>query len=117
MSDRDAFVQYLDHFIGTVYQWGGDDPMDGFDCSGLVKWAWSQAGIELPHQSSSIIRSVTGTSLGELAPGDVIWYPGHIELALGVGDSFVHAPSRGKTVEVKAGHRRLQRLRFGDPLA
>jgi len=36
MSDRDAFIEYLERFIGTVYQWGGDDPMTGFDCSGLV---------------------------------------------------------------------------------
>lgn len=36
MSDRDEFVRYLEHFIGTVYKWGGDDPMEGLDCSGLA---------------------------------------------------------------------------------
>jgi cell wall-associated NlpC family hydrolase len=30
------FVQYLEHFIGLPYRWGGDDPLEGFDCSGLV---------------------------------------------------------------------------------
>ncbi len=36
MNDRDEFVQYLERFIGTVYRYSGDDPMTGFDCSGLV---------------------------------------------------------------------------------
>lgn len=33
---RQAFAWYLAHFIGTQYRWGGDDPMAGFDCSGLI---------------------------------------------------------------------------------
>lgn len=33
---RAMAVEYGKHFIGTPYHWGGDDPMSGFDCSGLV---------------------------------------------------------------------------------
>ena len=33
---RAVAVDYAKHFIGTPYHWGGDDPMAGFDCSGLI---------------------------------------------------------------------------------
>ncbi|PAX94711.1 NlpC/P60 family protein 2, partial [Bordetella pertussis] len=36
--------------IGTPYSWGGDDPADGFDCSGLVLFVYRHtAGLELPR--------------------------------------------------------------------
>ena len=31
-----VFTSYIKRFIGLPYHWGGDDPIDGFDCSGLV---------------------------------------------------------------------------------
>jgi cell wall-associated NlpC family hydrolase len=102
--------------VGVAYRRNTATPGSGFDCSGLVSWAWSQAGIDLAHQSRSIINDVSATSLDEVQPGDVIYYPGHIEMALGLGDSFVHSPRTGKTVEVRPGHRSSKKLKFGNPL-
>jgi cell wall-associated NlpC family hydrolase len=45
---REAAVEYLKSFLGLPYRWGGDDPMTGFDCSGLVIEVLTGVGI-LPH--------------------------------------------------------------------
>ena len=44
--------------IGTPYQYGGSSPETGFDCSGFTMWAWSHAGVYLPHSSASQYASL-----------------------------------------------------------
>src|SRR5439155_9212297 len=39
--------------LGVPYKWGGSNPDEGFDCSGLTMWSWAQAGVSLPHSSSA----------------------------------------------------------------
>ena len=41
----DAMIDYLWHFVGLPYRWGGDDPMAGFDCSGLAVEGLQSVGI------------------------------------------------------------------------
>lgn len=41
-------IEYVKHFIGLPYKWGGDDPVEGFDCSGLAIEMLKSVGI-LPH--------------------------------------------------------------------
>src|SRR4051812_45469302 len=36
-------------YLGTPYQWGGSNPQTGFDCSGLVQWAYAKAGVRIPR--------------------------------------------------------------------
>ena len=89
--------------IGTPYFYGGADPVNGFDCSGLVAWSFRQAGVSLPHNTEAQRRASRPVALGELQPGDLLFFDlqskknSHVGIYAG-GGHFVHAPSTGKDV-------------------
>lgn len=88
--------------IGVPYQFAAESPGVAFDCSGLTKWAWGQAGVYLPHQSSAQYASIPHVSQAEIQPGDLLFYKtpiGHVGLYVG-GGSMVHATSPGDVVKV-----------------
>lgn len=78
--------------LGTPYVWGAEGP-DGFDCSGLIAWAFQRAGFDIPRTSAEGYQGVfTPVSRDELQPGDVIFYnygrkgkgkADHIEIYMG----------------------------------
>jgi cell wall-associated NlpC family hydrolase len=88
--------------IGTPYRYGGTDP-SGFDCSGLVQYSFSKAGINLPRTSRDIFRSSQLVSPSERQPGDLVFFAiskgkvSHVGIYTG-GDQFIHSPSSGKGV-------------------
>jgi len=87
--------------LGTPYVWGGAAP-GGFDCSGLVSWAYAQAGLGgLPHFTGALWASGTHISASELAPGDLVIYNGlnHVGMYIG-GGNFVEAPHTGDVVKI-----------------
>jgi peptidoglycan DL-endopeptidase CwlO len=87
--------------LGTPYVWGGAAP-GGFDCSGLVSWAYAQAGLGgLPHYTGALWASGTHISSSELAPGDLVFYNGlnHVGMYIG-GGNFVEAPHTGDVVKI-----------------
>ncbi|GGJ12233.1 NLP/P60 [Alicyclobacillus cellulosilyticus] len=59
--------------IGTPYQWGGDQPQTGFDCSGFVAYVYAQNGIILPRTSHDQATVGTPVAIRDLAPGDLIF--------------------------------------------
>jgi peptidoglycan DL-endopeptidase CwlO len=87
--------------VGVPYRWGGESPSTGFDCSGLVRWAYGQVGIDLPHSSYSLYGEGRRVSGSNLAPGDILFFEGlgHVGLYLGRG-RMVHAPQTGRDVEI-----------------
>ena len=85
--------------LGTPYHTNQSDPGVGFDCSGLTSWAWGQVGIALPRQSRSQVNTVPNVPREQAQPGDLIYYPGHVSLWLGVDDLIIHAPYSGRSVE------------------
>jgi cell wall-associated NlpC family hydrolase len=87
--------------VGVPYRYGGESPTGGFDCSGLVRWAYGRAGVEVPHNSYALYGVGRRVAKSSLAPGDVLFFEGlgHVGLYLGDGE-MVHAPYTGKKVEV-----------------
>ncbi len=89
--------------VGTPYRFGGSNP-HGFDCSGLVYFAYDQNGIQVPRTSREQRRRAKPVNRRSLKRGDLVffdtsWKSGHVGIY--VGDSrFVHAPSSGKRVSV-----------------
>ena len=101
--------------LGTPYRRNTSKPGVGFDCSGLTTWAWAQAGVTLPRQSRSQINNVTRVSREDAQAGDLIYYPGHVSLWLGVDNFILHAPYSGRSVEFS--HIRESRsVLFGNPV-
>ena len=84
--------------LGVPYKSIASEPGVGFDCSGLTIWAFAQAGLEIPRSSGDQFRAAERIDLDEAEPGDLVYYPGHISIYLGVG-TMVHSPNSGNHVE------------------
>jgi peptidoglycan DL-endopeptidase CwlO len=88
--------------LGTNYVWAGAQP-GGFDCSGLVMWAYAQVGVALPHSSYGQYAYGVPVSRDQLAPGDLVFFDGlgHVGIYIGGGE-FVHAPHTGDVVKISS---------------
>ncbi len=88
--------------LGTPYDYGGADPR-GFDCSGLVYYAYRRAGVDVPRTTQLQRQDAIPVPLSRLRPGDVVFFrvsrrkPSHVGIYAGRG-MFIHAPSTGKVV-------------------
>ena len=101
--------------VGEDYKYGGADPDDGFDCSGLVLYSYKQAGIKLPRSAAAQRKAGRAIKFADARPGDLLFYhfgdrkkgepgssPGqalHVVMYVGDGEA-VHAPVRDGEVEV-----------------
>lgn len=100
-GDRASVVQAALTQVGSPYAWGGAAP-GGFDCSGLVMWAFQQAGIALPHSSQALAHGGQPVSLSDLQPGDVLtFYSDASHAGIYVGDGMmIHSSTYGVPVRV-----------------
>ena len=93
--------------MGTPYLWGGSSPSTGFDCSGLVQWAYAQVGVRIPRVTYDQIDVGQRIDRNHLLPGDLVFFRNsggdvhHVGMSLG-GDKFVHAPHTGDVVKVSS---------------
>ena len=102
--------------VGVPYKRFAMKPGIGFDCSGLTSFAWSQAGFDLPRNSTRQIRVADPRTLETAQAGDLLRYPGHVMMWLGVGQVVIHSPEPRQFVEVKIiNNRSMKRSAFGDP--
>jgi cell wall-associated NlpC family hydrolase len=87
--------------VGVPYRWGGISPTSGFDCSGLVYWAYGRLGIKLPHSSYALYDKGRRVSRTRMKAGDVLFFSGlgHVGIYVGRG-RMVHAPHSGTRVQV-----------------
>lgn len=61
-------------FVGTKYSWGGSSPTTGFDCSGLLQYAFKAAGINLPRTAAQQGKIGQAVDISQTQPGDMIWF-------------------------------------------
>ena len=101
---------------GAPYVWGAKGP-DAFDCSGLMHWAWQQAGVAIPGGSWMQYNAGKRVPTDQAAPGDLVFWasdPADPESIHHVGmitdqDTVVQAPDTGKPVQVTPLHSPLTR--------
>jgi cell wall-associated NlpC family hydrolase len=89
--------------VGIPYRYGGATPQ-GFDCSGLVQFSYSRAGVSLPRTTGQLWSASTTVSEHDLRAGDILFFRidgkmSHVAMYLG-DRRFVHAPQSGRSVSV-----------------
>ena len=104
---REEIVDTALDQVGEDYEYGGEDPDDGFDCSGLVFYSYGQHGIKVPRSAAAQKKGGKFVLFKDARPADLLFYrfndrkPGdlHVVIYLG-GGKGVHAPVRDGEVEV-----------------
>ena len=87
--------------LGMPYVWGATGP-DRFDCSGLVQWAYRQAGISLDRTTYDQIHAGVAVPRSHVQPGDLVFpHAGHVQMAIGNG-MVVEAPHAGADVRISS---------------
>lgn len=93
---------------GIQYKYGGKTPETGFDCSGFVRYVFSQAtNLSLPPTARAISQIGKTVKKDDLQPGDLVFFNtlksafSHVGIYMG-DNKFIHAPSAGKAVRVES---------------
>jgi len=95
-------VQQVKNLVGTPYRYGGNGP-DGFDCSGLVQFAYSRVGIKIPRTTRAQLVQSKPVDLADMRPGDLVFFRlrgrkvSHVGMYVGKR-MMIHAPSNHKSV-------------------
>lgn len=104
-SPEQKALAFAQSKLGAPYAWGATGP-ESFDCSGLMQWAYKQAGVDIPRTSEAQQEAGTPVVLDALQPGDLVFFYGgsHVGIYAGNG-KVVHAPEVGdyvKTTSIEA---------------
>jgi murein DD-endopeptidase MepM/ murein hydrolase activator NlpD len=106
----DAAIAAARSQIGKPYIWGGTDEANGFDCSGLMQWAYDQAGVKIPRSSQEQYKGLTKVDRKDLQRGDLVFWAHnpsdpstifHVAMYLG-NDQIIVAPRPGEFVRVES---------------
>ncbi|MBP5949286.1 C40 family peptidase [Pseudomonas sp. P42] len=104
----DNVIGRAHELIGTPYRWGGASVSKGFDCSGLLVYLFrSEAGIDIPRTTTSMLKSKAKTVLRHnLKNGDAVFFKhngrsrlNHVGIYIG-NDQFIHSPRTGKSIRI-----------------
>jgi len=116
--DGAAVVQAARIMVGVPYRYGGAD-RSGFDCSGLVQYSFRRAGKTVPRSTEQLYAASTPIGLREARAADLLFFRlegrgiDHVGLYLGDGQ-FIHAPSRGKRVDIASLDQRYWQARLAE---
>lgn len=99
-----SVVQNAIQYLGVPYKWGGTNPAQGLDCSGLAQLVYSNLGIQLPRTTQQqVSMGQPVASLSQAQPGDLIFYgspPYHVGIYIG-NSQMIDAPKTGTDVQIQ----------------
>jgi cell wall-associated NlpC family hydrolase len=96
-----------ERFVGIPYRWGGDNVVEGMDCSGFVRAVYNLCGLSIPRTSRDQFKAGDNVTKEDLKDGDLVFFGSssdkinHVGIYIGSG-KFVHAPRRGEEIRVTA---------------
>ena len=94
-----------ERFVGIPYRWGGNNVVDGMDCSGFVRAVYNLCGLSIPRTSREQYLAGDSVSKASLKDGDLVFFGtsadkiNHVGIYVGDG-KFVHAPRQGEEIRV-----------------
>ena len=94
-----------ERFVGIPYRWGGNNVVDGMDCSGFVRAVFNLCGMSIPRTSRDQFKAGEPVSKGDLHEGDLVFFGAsddkinHVGIYVG-GGRFVHAPRQGEDIRI-----------------
>lgn len=98
-SRGQEIANFACQFIGNPYVAGGTSLTNGADCSGFTSAVFSNFGVSLPRTSGSQAACGREVSYAEAAPGDIIYYGGHVGIYIGNGQ-IVHASTQATGIKI-----------------
>lgn len=109
-SFNEKVIKFAESQMGIPYVYGGETPGVSFDCSGLVQWAYEEAGHWVPRVTQDQFNFFRMIPKSEARPGDLVFfhttydpasYVYHVGIYLGGNDMMVVAPAPGTDVQVQ----------------
>ncbi len=94
--------------IGKQYVFGGSSPTKGFDCSGLIWWAYKEHGIKVPRVTADQASTGKSISSHKAKAGDIVVFkPSKVSDALHTGlylgaNKFIHSPRTGAEIRIES---------------
>jgi len=94
-----------ERFVGIPYRWGGENVVDGMDCSGFVRAVYNLCGLSIPRNSRDQYKAGDPVLKDDLRDGDLVFFGSsadsinHVGIYVGNG-KFVHAPRRGEDIRL-----------------
>lgn len=119
-QDRDMgaiAARTAERFVGIPYRWGGNNVVDGMDCSGFVRAVYNLCGLSIPRTSRDQYKAGDQVAKEDLKDGDLVFFGSaadsisHVGIYVGDG-KFVHAPRRGEEIRITAVNESYFEKRF-----
>jgi cell wall-associated NlpC family hydrolase len=119
-NDRDMgsiAARTAERFVGIPYRWGGENVVDGMDCSGFVRAVYNLCGLSIPRTSRDQYKAGDPVVKDDLQDGDLVFFGSsedsinHVGIYVG-NHKFVHAPRRGEEIRVTSVNESYFEKRF-----
>ncbi len=102
--DRDSIIAYAKNYLGTPYLYAGNDPKQGFDCSGFISYVFHHFNVSLPRSSGQYKDIGTKLNPEDFKVGDILVFYGYKDKTVighlgiiceanGMQSKFIHASS------------------------